>query len=295
MNVTQLRTFVTLARTLSYTETARTMYVSQPAVTQQIAKLENEIGVKLLDRSTRGVALTAAGAVFYSDCREILQQLDAALARTRRYDTAFDDTLRIGSEFGPAVTRLTAVLAEVRAAMPHLDLQLSQNSADIMLGSLSRGELDAVFTFRSKRALPAGLAFEKLFDSYLSAFMSKRARLATRNHLGVSELNGETLLFPDEITTPVEMSDSRILILHAAPDAKISYVSSGEVAATLAGAGLGIAIMPDFAFPDIHQAASVRIDGIEPIPFGVYRKKADSREKTRTFIERAKAVFANRD
>ena len=83
MNLRQLKYFVTLAETLSFTKTAQVFYISQTAVTQQIKSLESQLGVPLFRRTKRKVELTSAGAVFLPEAREILEKTQKAIVKTK--------------------------------------------------------------------------------------------------------------------------------------------------------------------------------------------------------------------
>jgi len=96
MNLNQLRYFVSVAQSGSFTKAAANHYISQTAITQQIHALEDNIGTKLLDRNSRPVALTPAGKVFLKEAREILSKMDTALVRTREASTGLEGELKIG-------------------------------------------------------------------------------------------------------------------------------------------------------------------------------------------------------
>lgn len=83
MNLNQLKYFVTLAETQSFTKTAEQYYISQTAVTQQIKALEQTLGCSLLDRSTRPASLTPAGSVFLLEAKAILERMNHAISRTQ--------------------------------------------------------------------------------------------------------------------------------------------------------------------------------------------------------------------
>ena len=96
MNLNQLRYFVSVAETGSFTKAAMNHYVSQTAITQQIHSLEEIVGAKLLNRNSRPAALTPAGKVFLKEAREMLGKMDAALLRTREASTGLEGELRLG-------------------------------------------------------------------------------------------------------------------------------------------------------------------------------------------------------
>ena len=96
MNINQLKYFVAVAEQRSFTKAANQYYLSQTAVTQQVRALEESLGVQLLDRNSRPVSLTPAGAVFLKEAKAILVRMDTAVSRVKDASTGVVGTLRIG-------------------------------------------------------------------------------------------------------------------------------------------------------------------------------------------------------
>ena len=96
MNFNQLKYFVSVADHLSFSYAADENYITQTAMTQQIRALEEDLGVKLIDRSTRPISLTPAGNTFILDARRILKRMNDARERAREASSGITGTLRIG-------------------------------------------------------------------------------------------------------------------------------------------------------------------------------------------------------
>jgi RNA polymerase sigma factor (sigma-70 family) len=96
MELRQVRYFVTIAETGSYTRAAELLTIAQPSLSQQIAKLEDELGVRLFDRTSRGIVVTAAGAAFLIDARAMLDLAERARSSARRAGSGTTGTLTIG-------------------------------------------------------------------------------------------------------------------------------------------------------------------------------------------------------
>src|SRR3982751_859397 len=92
----QLRTFVAVAEELNFTRAAERLHLAQQAVSRSVAQLERELGVELLERTTREVALTAAGAALLSDGRDVVASADAAFERASAVGRGTAGTVRIG-------------------------------------------------------------------------------------------------------------------------------------------------------------------------------------------------------
>ena len=291
MNIAQLKTFINLARTLNYTETARALYISQPAVTQQIAKLEAELGVHLFERSTRGVTLTLAGSSYYEDCVDVLARLESAQARAKNQAGRFTERLRVGCAIWAFLLRLDRLVAQVGRSVPHVQLQFVQDETEALIGDLCREELDVVFAAQSNKAPSSGVVFQKLFDGYLVCVASEASPVARRESVCLADLDGETILMLENGKCPAEMRDIQSIVALATPRSPVFYNESELIGATLAGGGAGVAPMPDFVCPPVAGIVRVPITDYEAIPFGMYYGKRDASAKTRACVEAAQALF----
>jgi DNA-binding transcriptional LysR family regulator len=143
MELRQLRYFVAVAEDLHFRRAAARLHIAQPAVSEQIRKLESELGVRLLERSTRGVRLTGAGTVFLEDARRILRCAEAARHAARKAGDDARVRLRLGhTALGlPAVVPHTLARLRTAAAPVHLELRLGD--ARGLLADVRTGFLDA--------------------------------------------------------------------------------------------------------------------------------------------------------
>src|SRR5581483_4031700 len=136
----QLRYFVTLAEELHFGRAAEREHIVQSALSQQVQRLERELGVRLLERSTHHVSLTAAGAVFLVEARQILAHVDRAAAAARRaVGTA--STLRVGI-IDASYDSMPQILHEVQARYPDLVIHQVEASVPGQYQQLAEGRLD---------------------------------------------------------------------------------------------------------------------------------------------------------
>ncbi|WP_175084732.1 LysR family transcriptional regulator [Candidatus Frankia nodulisporulans] len=123
MELRQLRYVVAVAEEGHFGRAAERLCTGQPAVSQQVRRLERELGIDLFDRTPRGVRLTAAGELFLPEARAVLAAQDRARAVAARLAGEYTGTLRLGTSRGLG-ERLAAVLERLRWRAPHLEVDL---------------------------------------------------------------------------------------------------------------------------------------------------------------------------
>lgn len=291
MNIAQLKTFVNLAKTLNYSETARSLFISQPAVTQQIARLEAELGVRLFERSRRGVALTSAGKSYYEDCVDAVARLEAARERAKNQAEHETETLRMGCAIWAFILRLDKLVARLRRSMPNMRVGIVPDETESLIGDLAREELDVVFAAQTSRVPSSGVAFEKLFDGRLVCVVPASSPFADAESVRLCDLDGQTLLLLEDGRCPAEMRDVQSTVSLAAPHSPVIYNASEFIGATLAAGGVGIAPMPDFVCPAVDGVARVPVADYGSIPFGIYHGRRDASAKTRAVIDAAERLY----
>ncbi|MBD0691505.1 LysR family transcriptional regulator [Streptomyces sp. CBMA123] len=140
-----LEQFTVLAEEKHYGRAAERLMMSQPPLSQAIQRLERIVGARLLDRSSNGVELTAAGAAFAADARHLLDAQQAALARARRIASGDAGEVRIGYVSGLAHWHMPRLLANAARDLPDLRIQLTQASSIALVEALRLGSVDLAF------------------------------------------------------------------------------------------------------------------------------------------------------
>jgi len=194
----QLRYFVTLAEELHFGRAAEREHIVQSALSQQVQRLERELGVRLLERSTHSVSLTAAGALFLVEARQILAHVDrAAEAARRAVGTAA--TLRVGI-IDASYDSMPQILHEVQARYPHLVIHQVEASVPGQYQQLADGRLD-VGIGRAALAPPqiASLLFR---HDPLGVLVPTGHRFAGLDAIPVAVLAEEPLLLAEDAQAP---------------------------------------------------------------------------------------------
>ncbi|MFE2754312.1 LysR family transcriptional regulator [Actinosynnema sp. NPDC059335] len=195
MELRALRYFVTVAEELHFGRAAERLGIVQPAVSQQVARLERELGVRLLDRTPRRVRLTDAGLRVLAAARDAL----AAAERVRAVAHRLPGTVRIGT--APGLTgRLERGIDALRAANPRLDVVLVDLPLPARLTAVRQGELDLALA-RGPVAAP-GVRVLPAWSEPLHAVVSVRHRLADRAAVSPRDLAGFALRAPSRRADP---------------------------------------------------------------------------------------------
>ena len=197
----ELRIFLVLADELHFGRTAERLGISQPGVSEAVRVLESRLGVKIFDRTSRRVSLTAAGEELKRDLAPALAALDRALAETSELSHAVRGLLRIGfvlTTEGPALSRLTAAF---QARYPDCEVRLQEVETFDAYRALRRGDIDVLCNWLAvdEPDLTAGTAF-----AYYPRALAVAAthRLAGQTRVSVEELADEEVALPPSTTPP---------------------------------------------------------------------------------------------
>lgn len=146
MELRHLRYFITVAEELNFSKAALKLYTAQPSLSQQIKDLEEDVGVKLLNRTKRKVELTEEGTVFLEQARLTLAQADKAVAMARQVSQAKQQMLRIGFVPVAEMKIFPYILPNLRVQNPDLKIELLSLNNNEQMRLLKKGDLDLTFT-----------------------------------------------------------------------------------------------------------------------------------------------------
>jgi LysR family hca operon transcriptional activator len=191
MELRHLRYFIAVAEEGSLlTAAQRRLNTSQPSLSRQMRDLETEVGVKLLERQARGVALTAAGRVFLDHARLALLQVEAATNGARQVQQTERLAFAMGFLAGQEVVWLPHALRIIREEAPTVEITLNSQSSPELALALMRGKLDVAFLRPEPQSV--GLAFKFLAKEPLIAVLPADHRLTSRKKIRPQDLARET-------------------------------------------------------------------------------------------------------
>ncbi|KAB8145015.1 LysR family transcriptional regulator [Chloroflexia bacterium SDU3-3] len=253
MDIRQLRSFAAVARLRHFTHAAEELHLAQPALSQQIRQLERELGVRLLDRSSRRVALTEAGKALYIHAQGLLADLDRAEYAMAAFAGLRRGRVSIGTLQTVAEGTLPPLIARFHQRYPGLEIHLIEEMTDQLTAMVLGGLLDIAFIHTAEHEGQPGVEFPPvqhpdlictpLYRERLMVTLAPAHRLAAMPSVPFAALRGEPLI--------VFKAGASLRLLVAAACAyhgfapQISCEVSGATSArALAAEGLGAAILP---------------------------------------------------
>jgi LysR family transcriptional regulator, hydrogen peroxide-inducible genes activator len=252
MQIHQLRYFCAVARTGSFTRAAYQEHIAQPSLSQQVRKLEDELGGRLFDRLGRTIRLTQLGEAFLPRAKAILRQVSAAKSEIQELAGTERGKLVIGSIPTIAPYFLPSYLASFARNFPHIQVNVIEEVTSDLLNHLQNGTVDLAVV-----ALPIPATHclsQELFRERLYVVVPENHRLASQHRVRVREIENDPFLLLKEGHC------FRDNILSACGRARLRpnvVFESGQFATILAmvAAGAGVTIVPQMA---IEQRAGCR-------------------------------------
>lgn len=247
MTQSQIQYFLAVAQEMSFSRAAELLFVSQPAVSRQVAQLEQELGVPLFERTNQGISITEAGREFEKFFRDSTRSFQQLRERLRNGGEAVRGTVRIGcvegwdlSEFYP---KLLAALTE---RYPHLKLDLSGFNHDHIIQSLEHGDVDVVITADNLLYGHDRVSSARLTSRRGILLFSAQHPLAKKEGLTLSDFKDE----PFYITAPATMRETTIELIALCTDSdfmpKIEHVPSLSAAYLQLSSGRGVMLCNDW-------------------------------------------------
>lgn len=194
MELRQLKYFVKVAETLNFSEAARSLYVTQSTLSQQIKQLEQDLDTQLLIRTSHSVALTEAGDELLPYARRTIQDAELCAARIVDLKNALGGTLNIGVtySFSPI---LTETLVSFMKQYPKVKLNIFYRPMAELMDMLRCREVDFALAFKPSQPMP-DVVSHILFQTYIAAIVGQSHPLASKDRISLSELSAHDLALP---------------------------------------------------------------------------------------------------
>lgn len=247
MRFRQLQYFVAVAEELHFGRAASRLHMSQPPLSQQIRLLEEDLGVRLFDRTSQRVALTREGTFLLREAREILQRLSSARSALAAMARGEAGTLRVGYVDAVPIGALVRVMARFHDGLPHVELTTHDQGTANQFQDLLAGRKDLGLVTMTAQTLPAGLVWKKLLREYYVLALPESHPLAGKADLKLSDLNGERFLRCSLEGNPPYWFDFERSLAQAGLT-RLEYKSCCELSMKhgLVAQGAGLSILPSY-------------------------------------------------
>jgi LysR family hydrogen peroxide-inducible transcriptional activator len=257
MNLRDLQYLVALADHKHFGHAAQACFVSQPTLSTQIRKLEDELGVTLVERTPRKVLLTDAGRQIVTRAREVLNEVEQIKRIAQRDSDPAAGAIRLGifPTLGPYL--LPHVLATIRESFPRLELLLVEEKTPELLQRLREGKLDAAIL-----ALPVAddtLHAEFLFEEPFLLAAPEAHRLARHKSLKIADLEDERLLLLEDGHCLRDQA-LEVCRMSGAGERQGFRATSLETLRQMVAANVGVTLLPVLAVqPPIARTGNVHL------------------------------------
>jgi LysR family transcriptional regulator, low CO2-responsive transcriptional regulator len=253
-NVHQLRVFVAVAETLSFTRAAERLFLTQSAVSHQIAKLERELGCELLTREGRGVTLTTAGRALLHQARRVFAAIESAVDATRHAANEERGRLRIGASTTACQYLIPEALREFRECFPTYSLSIVPADSPATLEHLLAGTVDLSLMLRSERNRK--VQYHALFDDELQLIVSALHPCAAAGRIDRRQLSDQRMILYSSSSTTFRLVERYFARMQMPLQ---DWIQVGDLGAIkeLVKIGLGVSMMARWTTTAERQQGSL--------------------------------------
>lgn len=260
MEIYQLKHFLAVAHTASFTKAAQRMHITQPALSGSVARLELELGTKLFSRNRRAVALTPAGHRLLKEGTQIVRSCDRVKADIM--GSSAPERLRFGMIRTFPTSKLVSLLTAIRTELSELRLEIAEGSAEELEDKLKDHKLDLLFTILGGEPTQ-GISEKLLFEERYLLYVSTRSPLASCKEVELSAISGQAFIVRSSCET---FAATTSLLKERGINPRMACrTNQDDRALELVRAEVGMALMPEsFEASDVAR--------IELTDFPVRRK-----------------------
>jgi DNA-binding transcriptional LysR family regulator len=295
MELRHLRYFTAVARHLNYSEAARRLHVAQPAISQTILDLEDELGIKLLLRTRRSVQLTAGGNTFLREAEDILRRADEAKRLAQRAARGEVGSLGVGFFGTAAAPILPSLVQSYRCQFPDVELQLYELNPDQQLTAFDDGRIQLGFT----RPLPVErreeFEQEVVYLDQLAIALPEKHPLAKEKVVKLKSLAGEPFVQFHRRGAPGLFDEVIACCRRAGFSPRIvSEPNFMATVMTLVESGLGVSLIPRCvrSLNRIQVAVRAIAPKSAQIPLCVVWRKSEQNPAVGAFLDALRAAIA---
>lgn len=263
MELRQLKYLMAIAQEANFTRAAEKLFVTQSALSQQIQTLEQEIGTILLDRSKRGVRLTAAGEILCAHAQRIFLELEQAQTALQELEGLQRGELHIGVVQTVNEYLMPALATTFAERHPHIKLSIDELSSDEIEERLEIGELQAGISFIPLSS--ASISAQPLFEEQLVLIVRRDHALAGQNAVAVEALDQMPMVMLSNSFCTRRLWEENAQLTSAKPKIVMEMNTVSSILAIVEKIGLAT-VLPKFTLQQQYAANLVSLDLYNPSP-----------------------------
>jgi DNA-binding transcriptional LysR family regulator len=268
MEIRQLQYFATIAHTGGFRTAADALGVSLATLSEQIKSLEHELGVRLVERSSRNLSLTEAGVVLLPRAERLLADMKATREEMLEFARLERGQIVVGAVTGAGHSWLPMFLAAFLREHPRVDVRLVERTSSLLLGLLDSGEVHVACLLipadgPEARIAPPGISLRRVYSRNLVVVVSPTHRLASRTSIGLEELAREHLILTSPEEAPRLIVDAAFQACGLTP--MVRFEANDPTALIgLAAEGVGIGITGErIARHNADKVVCIPVDGVD--------------------------------
>ena len=284
MEIRQLEYFLMVSRVNSFTRAAERLYVSQPAVTNAVRSLEDELGIQLFDRSQKQALLTTEGKIFFAHVEQIMNGISNTLEEINSLKNLGAGVVNIGLTSLGGIPSCVFLLKEFVESYPNIKISVREDGTEKLQKLLVEDKLDFAFVFSGEEK--STLAYLELPPQELALCCNRRHRFRRQNVLPLEEIRNESLILPKAVRDFFVGSNILRNVV-----AEISHVQTIK---SLVSAGLSVSILPEEIFEQDDNLIAVALE--PPIylqPVIAYKKNRKQSHAAEAFLNLVRKELKN--
>ncbi|MDO4732074.1 MAG: selenium metabolism-associated LysR family transcriptional regulator [Bacillota bacterium] len=269
MDFNQLESFLAISRYKSFSKAAESLFLTQPALSNHIARLERELDVILLERSSRKTELTEAGRLFFSAAQDLLNHREQVVAKMRNYRDNIEGELSIGASSIPAQYLLPPILARFSRDYPQVICHIHDNSSQELEELLLSKFMD--FGLVGSPPLNPELVYEKIASDELVVITPARAPFLERDSICLDELLEHRLVLREDVSGTRKAFEDALAAHGGNYRVRPAlYVGNTDMVNLCVEQGMGLSVTSHISAKDAANLGKLHIMHLSDLP--IYRE-----------------------
>lgn len=291
MNTFQLECFLAVAGSLSFTKAAKRLNVTQTTITNQIKSLEDELEVQLFIRSTRMVEITPAGKEFVTDAKSMLNIANQAKLRFTIPPETQIESISIGCGSYLQLRLLTEILNRMNTEIRNFHPRLQVVEREQLSHLLDTDQVDVVFDVREGCELKGNMKFKEISQSDIVGVCRRNGKFQENEIITTDKLREESLIFSNPMALSPDISKLQQQLVEGRTPSNTHFAASSESSLVLAGAGIGITLLPEIYIPDETHLQIIHLENAPKFSFGMFYKSSLGDTIVKKFVKATKEYF----